>query len=114
MMPTDLNDYEKIWVLKNPTENSKTALTPIRVMNTFYTQCEEQDSMYDGSYPHSSSIVEYEVVDGGYLVVPYKYRVADEFYGFYEFGTSAQLKDWIKTNTDKSKWLIETNPEWFI
>ncbi len=114
-MVEELKDAEEVWVLKNPTELSPTALYPIKVMNTFYTACEEKESMYDGSYPLAGTIIEYEVADSnGYLVVPYKYGGADTQYGFYEFATKSQLKQWIKENTDKSKWLTKKYPEWFI
>lgn len=110
-----LVDADSLWVLKNPIDISPSVLYPIRVMNNFYTSCKEDESMYGGEYPLTTNIIEYEVADSNkYLIVPYDYGSADEQYGFYEFATLSDLKEWIKENTDKSKWLIKKYPEWFI
>ena len=107
-------DVDFLWVLKVPTDLSPTILYPTQVDNGTFTSCAENESRYNGVYPLSTNIIEYNTIENKFIIVPYFGYTADVKYGFYEFDTLLELKKWVKENTTKSNFLIKDFPEWFI
>ena len=110
-----MREADELWVIKIPTNLDPKALAPIRVDKHDYTVCIEEESGYGGDYPLCYEVVNYYVPNPhGYTIVPYKGKKADDRYGFYEFDSRHELRQWMKKHPAVCAPFLESHPEFFV
>ena len=106
---------KEVWIIKIATELDKKVLAPICADEENYAACAENESCYGGMYPKCHNVISYYVPKPhGWIIVPYKNRRADFNYGFYEFSSKIDLREWMHRNPKECKPFLDTHPEYFV
>ena len=106
---------KQVYIIKIPTKLDKKVLGPVIAEDENYAVCKESESMYGGFYPLSYEVVCYFVPKPrGFVIVPYKSKRADTQYGFYEFNSKKEMRNWFMKHKKLAKPFIKSHPELFI